>query len=290
MSDIQTLLNQIRTAIYGRDVRQAIHDAIRKCYDEGKAGATDLTARELAASQAATAQAKIDAFETTVTAQLAAHETAVASQLDTALANLNTTLNTFIAAHGTVDGTLISETVLYEASGSASGPTALLDVTQAQFATYDYIDIYYKSAGTWKRLARVTPEILEHTTNLDPIVYTSGEKSIIMLETKVEPAQSGTKFSISTKRWAWNGAASAAASLRDETTAAVGIYKIVGIKHISTSATKDAELSDLRIGPDGATYQTAGAMIRGELAALKERLDDLGLYRDASGDLCEEDE
>ena len=33
-SNIATLLNQILTAIYGKDVRQSIHDAIQQCYSD----------------------------------------------------------------------------------------------------------------------------------------------------------------------------------------------------------------------------------------------------------------
>lgn len=46
MSDIETNLQTIITAVHGRDVRQAIHDAIHDCYEDGKAGSTDLVARE----------------------------------------------------------------------------------------------------------------------------------------------------------------------------------------------------------------------------------------------------
>lgn len=46
MADISTLLTQIISARYGRDVRQSVHDAIRQCYDDGHAGATDLTLRD----------------------------------------------------------------------------------------------------------------------------------------------------------------------------------------------------------------------------------------------------
>lgn len=38
-------LDKIKNAVYGRDVRDAIHDAIEECYEDGKAGSTDLTAR-----------------------------------------------------------------------------------------------------------------------------------------------------------------------------------------------------------------------------------------------------
>lgn len=46
MSDIETNLQTILDAVYGKDVRQAIHDAIHDCYEDGKTGATDLLARE----------------------------------------------------------------------------------------------------------------------------------------------------------------------------------------------------------------------------------------------------
>ena len=32
MSRISTLLQQIMSAVYGKDVRQALHDAIQECY------------------------------------------------------------------------------------------------------------------------------------------------------------------------------------------------------------------------------------------------------------------
>lgn len=45
MADITELLRNIRTKIYGKDVRQAIHDAIQQCYLDGKVGAIDMVAR-----------------------------------------------------------------------------------------------------------------------------------------------------------------------------------------------------------------------------------------------------
>lgn len=46
MSNIENNLKTIMEAHYGADVRQAIHDAIEDCYEDGKAGATDLVARQ----------------------------------------------------------------------------------------------------------------------------------------------------------------------------------------------------------------------------------------------------
>lgn len=46
MSEIQSYLEQIATAQKGKDVRQAIHNSIQACYEDGKAGSTDLIARQ----------------------------------------------------------------------------------------------------------------------------------------------------------------------------------------------------------------------------------------------------
>lgn len=45
MTDITELLRNIKTKVYGKDVRQAIHDAIQQCYLDGKVGAIDMVAR-----------------------------------------------------------------------------------------------------------------------------------------------------------------------------------------------------------------------------------------------------
>jgi hypothetical protein len=47
MSSITDFLNLISGARYGRQVRQAIVDAISQCYEDGRAGANDLQARRL---------------------------------------------------------------------------------------------------------------------------------------------------------------------------------------------------------------------------------------------------
>lgn len=46
MAGIEEYLDKIKNAVYGRDVRDAIHDGIHQCYEDGKAGAVDLVARE----------------------------------------------------------------------------------------------------------------------------------------------------------------------------------------------------------------------------------------------------
>lgn len=45
-SNIEQLLKQILGTKLGKDVRQAIHDGIEQCYEDGKVGAVDLVARQ----------------------------------------------------------------------------------------------------------------------------------------------------------------------------------------------------------------------------------------------------
>jgi hypothetical protein len=47
MSSITDFLNLISGARYGRQVRQAIVDAISQCYEDGRAGVNDLQARQM---------------------------------------------------------------------------------------------------------------------------------------------------------------------------------------------------------------------------------------------------
>ena len=58
MADIESLLKQVLSAVYGKDVRQAIHDSVKQCYYDGKAGGNDLEARD----RAAAAEARMDTF------------------------------------------------------------------------------------------------------------------------------------------------------------------------------------------------------------------------------------
>lgn len=55
---IEKYLGDILAARYGEEVRQSIHDAIHQCYEDGRAGATDLVAREQIANLVANAGAE----------------------------------------------------------------------------------------------------------------------------------------------------------------------------------------------------------------------------------------
>jgi len=288
LSDISTLLNIIKTAIYGRDVRQAIHDAIRKCYDDGRAGAIDPTARELAKMNSSKLQAEITEFTESATGRMDDYETQTSTQIAAELAAINKRLDNFMASAGARTATLIETTRLLDTN---TGPEATINISRAQAMEYDALDIYYKTAGTYRKVTRITPDMLTASSGIDigGILYTN-EYSIINLEFRLTPQNNGEAYKLTVYRWQWSGSKSAAAVRRVETNADVGIYAIDGVKYTDALGDKDGELSDLRVGPDGTTYTSAGEMIRGQLEALKDRLDDIGLYRDADGCLCEEDD
>lgn len=285
MSDIATLLNAIKTAIYGRDVRQAIHDAIRKCYDDGRAGAIDLTARELAKLNASKLQAEISDFTESASGRMDDYETQTSAQIAEELAALNTRLENFMASAGATAATLVERyPLLTELTNSGS----IIELSADILEEYDYIDIYYKTMGTYRQLTRVTPSMLRDVIDVGSITYTN-ENFIGNLEYRLTPQNERQRLKLTVFRWQWTGSKSAAAVRREETNENVGIYRIEGIKYTTASGGKDGELSDLRVGPDGTTYTSAGEMIREQLEALKDRLDDIGLYRDTDGDLCEEE-
>ena len=104
MSTIQENLEKILHAVFGRDVRQAIHDGIKNCYDDGIAGSEELndvrngydgtsypTAGEAVRSQFNSFNSKLSEEKT---------------QRETADINLQNAINTESNARSTADTTL----------------------------------------------------------------------------------------------------------------------------------------------------------------------------------------
>ena len=70
MSNIEQYLADILAARYGEEVRQSIHDAIEQCYEDGRAGAIDLEAREDIAAETTAREAldtRVEALENDTT-------------------------------------------------------------------------------------------------------------------------------------------------------------------------------------------------------------------------------
>ena len=101
MANISALLGQILKAVYGKDVRQSIHDAISQCYDDVTSGKT-LADKAAANANTAAQQAKTsadDAIANCNSASTAANNAASnASAKATAANNAAITANDAAAA------------------------------------------------------------------------------------------------------------------------------------------------------------------------------------------------
>lgn len=104
MSKISDLLDSILKAVYGREVRQSIHDSIKQCY-------TDVTAaKTLADSSVATVQQKITDCDTAASGARSAANTAnaSASNADASATSANNAASTANASASACD-TAVSE-------------------------------------------------------------------------------------------------------------------------------------------------------------------------------------
>lgn len=93
MSKISTLLSQILSAVYGKDVRQSIHDSIEQCYSDVSEGKT---IADTAAENANTAavQAKTDAEDAVST---------MTTKTNAAIADCNSAASTATTAAATAN-------------------------------------------------------------------------------------------------------------------------------------------------------------------------------------------
>lgn len=101
-SGIQTYLNNILNAVYGRDVRNSIHDAIEMCYDNVSSGVT------LANTAAANANAA------------ASNANAAASSVDTVISSANTAISNANTARNAANNAATSANTAKDAALTAA--------------------------------------------------------------------------------------------------------------------------------------------------------------------------
>ena len=138
MSNIHENLQKILHAVWGKDVRQAIHDAIHDCYEDGSAGSTDLIAREDIEELEATKATRIELAEET--AERLAEVAVERGRID----------NLVSSGTGVTNATKRTETTLFSASvpcfGNVSGNSGYFNLEDA-IDNYDYIKIRYNAFG-----------------------------------------------------------------------------------------------------------------------------------------------
>lgn len=124
-SNIQSLLNDILNAVYGRDVRDAIHDAIEICYDDVESGRTTAETAALQVDTAVNA-----ATAATNAANAAANDaSSAATAASTAASNVSSAINS--ANQAAVSASNAANSASAAASNAASAATAANEAVTA---------------------------------------------------------------------------------------------------------------------------------------------------------------
>lgn len=201
------------------------------------------------------------------------------SGVDSDITALDARMNTFIAQHSGVsaNATRMTETTLWSGKVYTSGG---MIYASRPVTDYDYIDVYYNFAGN-SAIQRFTPDVLIGSGGgtIRSANLTNGEAAdnmpLAVFEIGIHTiADDGTEtqnFIIDFVHWTWNGQPqSASVQTLGGNVNARYVYKLVGVKYDAVTASKDTELTDIRVSADGTVYTTAGAAVR----ALENRVDD----------------
>lgn len=256
--DLENALNDIATKQRGEDVRRAMYGGILLVNEEGKAGAVDVKARQ-----------KMDLLKTDVVKQIQA---------------LQKQMGQFIANNsGTTQATKIVETTLF----TASSPTKNNQISISdEISNFDYIDIRYAAFGR-TALVRFKPNdiaLVAHWTEFEndyQINGTTGNEYTALR--KVEYALSeydNDTLIFNMYAWRWSGLATDNGVISETigSSWSVGIYSITGVKYQTVdTTTKDAELTDMRVGYDDTEYASAGEALRAQIAALWEAVNEISV-------------
>lgn len=285
--DLDDALNNIAIKQRGEDVRKSIYGGILLVNKEGKAGAVDVKARQ-----------RMTLLETDVNKQIAAIEKEMGNFVAN---NSGTTRSTLME-----ETTLMNSTVAFEASNTSSlptGATAAESISLSDVMTnYDYIEIEYAGAGR-AQIVRFRPDQIRQTVRFSVIKFEDAN-SYSTTTREVDDGQGQShqetvigdphcelvivNFRLSytvadslyaeANMWRWSGVKGADGFIKSAITAGDGvrIFRVRGIKYTQVdTTTKDAELTNLRVGYDNTEYSSAGEAVRSQIAALQAQINAL---------------
>ena len=197
---------------------------------------------------------------------------------------LDSRMSEFIAQHSGVsaNATKITEEVLWTGNlYNAYADDGLgFSIQGHDLNSYDYIDFYIKNANR-QHIYRTTPAALLsstgvqiNTTNLTDDTW-QDSLPLYASEFQIRAYDNGGNdfyFGIDISNWRWNGKSSDGSWQDKNESSNQAVTKMVGIKYQDVEASKDAELTDIRVGINGTVYTTAGAAVRGQISDVNSDL------------------
>lgn len=254
LSNIEENLEKIQSAVWGKDVRKAIHDSIHDCYEDGKTGSTDLIARERITNLT---NIKADRSE------LADADSALSTEIAVERARISNVIDSLNGEYG--------ESELWTGSAYYKGQTITLSDSASN---YEYLDFYCFERGN-SFVQTISPSENYAVVRSYNIPNSGSEGTVVssIQMDEISLSISGTTITLSDAvKWNWNGVNTSDAYKRPvvetDTENVLFIQKIVGRKIL-----ENTEVTDIRVGADGVTYPTAGDAVRGQVGELKEDLD-----------------
>lgn len=275
---IDEALDDIAAAQKGEEVRKALYAEALVLNREGHAGSTDMIARQQIANLQTSVNGQISTLRTEVGDDIDDLETALNSGLATQngkIAAQDATIANVVANYNVEYGSTELWASTGETGAFAAGTTITLSEDVSHF---DYIDIYsflgnnniLDTLPVDAKLQSNEGYALRWVNLSDPGSGTY-EAYVRIVETKIKII--GTTLTIIHQVTYSNGAsvsisgAEITQSNRSTYVGELGIMKVVGRK-----ITANTEVTDIRIGSDGTTYNSAGAAVRGQVEKINSKL------------------